>query len=145
MRSDRQGGRDADYGQSTQTGQGATRKRKRRRALLRGHLAEWLAMGFLICKGYRPLERRFAASGGEIDLIMKRGATVIFVEVKARARLDLAQAAIGARKHRLFNRAVRAWRARNPWSTGFTLRADAVYVTPSALPHHEIDAFAIAD
>ncbi len=120
-------------------------KRKRRRALLRGHLAEWFAMGFLILKGYRPLARRFSAAGGEIDLIMRRGDTVIFVEVKARARLDLAQAAIGSRKHRLFSRAVRAWRARNAWSSGFTLRADAVYITPSALPHHACDAFPIAD
>lgn len=149
MRRNPQAGREVDPGQRAQARQGAQgtkgATRKRRRALLRGHFAEWLAMGFLICKGYRPLERRFAASGGEIDLIMKRGATVIFVEVKARARLDLAQAAIGARKHRLFNRAVRAWRARNPWSTGCSLRADAVYVTPSALPHHDINAFAIAD
>ncbi len=122
-----------------------TATRKRRRALRRGHLAEWFAMAFLICKGYRPLARRFAASGGEIDLIMRRGDTVIFVEVKARARRDLAEAAIGARKHRLFARAVRAWRARNPWSGGYTLRADAVYVIPAALPHHEPDAFTIAE
>lgn len=135
--------RDPQSRLGAQDEQGATRRR--RRALLRGHLAEWLAMGFLICKGYRPLERRFAASRGEIDLIMKRGTTVIFVEVKARSRLDLAQAAIGARKHRMFNRAVRAWRARNPWSADFTLRADAVYVTPSSLPRHDIDAFAITD
>ena len=119
--------------------------RKRRRALRRGHLAEWLAMGFLICKGYRPLARRFSASGGEIDLIMRRGDTVIFVEVKARADRDLAQAAIGARKHRFFARAVRAWRARNPWSGGYTLRADAVYITPRALPHHVADAFTIVE
>ncbi|MCC5978731.1 MAG: YraN family protein [Salinarimonas sp.] len=135
--------KDAGQGGSLHGATGA--RHKRRRALLRGHLAEWLAMVFLMFKGYRPLARRFSAAGGEIDLIMRRGDTVIFVEVKARARLDLARAAIGGRKHRLFARAVRAWRARNPWSSGFTLRADAVYVTPASLPYHESDAFAIVE
>src|SRR5215216_6428773 len=52
----------------------------------------------LMLKGYRPLARRYAAVGGEIDLIMARGRTIAFVEVKARPQADVASEAIGARK-----------------------------------------------
>jgi len=34
-------------------------------------------------KGYSILERRYAVSGGEIDLLAKRGRSIAFVEVKA--------------------------------------------------------------
>jgi putative endonuclease len=117
----------------------------RRAAFRRGHLAEWVAMLFLMVKGFRPLARRYAAAGGEIDLIMRRGDLVIFVEVKARAGLDDARIAISARKQRLFARAARAWLSRNRWCAGANLRADAVFVTPRHLPVHVPQAFILAD
>ncbi len=115
----------------------------RRGALRRGHLAEFAALAFLVLKGYRPIARRFSASGGEVDLILRRGRTVIFVEVKARASLADAELAIGAQKRRRFARAVRAWAARNPWCATWTLRADAVFLAPGRLPRHLEHAFVI--
>jgi len=108
----------------------------RRRALQRGHAAEFAALAFLMLKGYRPIARRFSASGGEIDLIVRRGRTVAFVEVKARGRLADARIAIGATTRRRFSRAVRAWVSRNPWCETWTLRADAVFLAPMRLPLH---------
>ena len=70
----------------------------REATFLRGHRAEWIALLFLVMKGYRPLARRYAASGGEIDLIVMRGDTIAFVEVKARGLMDDALSAITARK-----------------------------------------------
>ena len=107
----------------------------------RGHVAEAKAFAALLLKGYRPLARRFSASGGEIDLVMARGATIVFVEVKARADIDIALSAIDAGKRTRFSRAVRAWVARHPWAMTRTLRADAVVVAPRRWPRHLANAF----
>ena len=114
---------------------------KRRGALRRGHFAEFVALAYLMLKGYRPIARRFSAAGGEIDLIVRRGRNVVFVEVKARGSMADAQIAIGATKRRRFSRAVRAWASRNPWCENWTLRADAVFLAPMRLPLHLEHAF----
>ncbi len=115
----------------------------RRRAYAAGRRAEWLALAWLMLKGYRPLDLRVALAGGEIDLVVRRGGTLAFVEVKARADLSTAREAIDARKRRLFSRAARAWLARHPRCTGLTLRADAVFLGRGVWPEHLPDAFPI--
>ena len=108
---------------------------------LRGRGAERLALLWLMLKGYRPLARRFSASGGEIDLVVRRGGTIAFVEVKARSSLDAALVSIDATKRRRFGRAARAWLARNPACSALTFRADAVFIAPGAFPRHLPAAF----
>jgi putative endonuclease len=114
---------------------------RRRATFVRGRFAETLALVLLLLKGYRPLARRYAAAGGEIDLIVMRGDTVVFVEVKARGVLDDALGAIGATKRRRFSRAARAWLARHPWAADRIWRADAVFVAPGHWPRHTEAAF----
>ncbi|MCP1556904.1 UNVERIFIED_ORG: putative endonuclease [Methylobacterium sp. SuP10 SLI 274] len=116
---------------------------RRRATHGRGLSAEGLALLVLMLKGYRPLARRFAAAGGEIDLIVRRGRTIAFVEVKARATLDAAATAIDARKRARLSRAARAWLARHPLAADATLRADAVFVAPRRWPRHLPNAFEI--
>lgn len=87
---------------------------RRRFTFLRGRSAERLALVWLMAKGYRPLARRYAAEGGEVDLIIRRGGTIAFVEVKARDTMAAAVEAIGAVKQRRFRRAARAWLVRHP-------------------------------
>ncbi len=114
---------------------------RRRATFLRGHHAEWIALLFLLAKGYRPLARRYAAAGGEIDLIVTRGDTIAFVEVKARGSMEDALAAITATKRRRFSRAARAWLSRHPHAQGRAWRADAVFIAPRRLPQHVVSAF----
>jgi len=116
---------------------------RRRATFLRGQYAEWIALLFLAAKGYRPLARRYAAAGGEVDLIVRRGDTIAFVEVKARGLMDDALSAITAGKRRRFSRAVRAWLSRNPWAATKTWRADAVFIAPKRWPKHVTAAFEI--
>lgn len=114
---------------------------RKRATFLRGHRAERIALLFLLLKGYRPLARRYAAAGGEIDLVVMRGDTISFVEVKARGLMDDALTAITPRKRRRFSRAARAWLSRNPWAETKTWRADAVFVAPRRWPQHVPAAF----
>lgn len=114
---------------------------RRQAAYRRGHSSEWIALAFLLAKGWMPLARRYGGKGGEIDLIVRRGGTVAFVEVKARATREAALETVTAHKRRLFARCARRWLAGNPWATRMTLRADLVLVSPRALPLHLTDAF----
>lgn len=57
---------------------------KRIKAYRRGHRGELLAAVMLAFKGYRILARRWQSPYGEIDLIVRRGRRLVFVEVKAR-------------------------------------------------------------
>ena len=50
----------------------------------RGRRAENIAAMFLRLKGYTILDRRCRTPFGEIDIIARRGKTIVFVEVKAR-------------------------------------------------------------
>ena len=50
----------------------------------RGALAEEAAAEFLKERGLRLLERNYSCRFGEIDLIMRDGQTVVFVEVRYR-------------------------------------------------------------
>ena len=115
----------------------------RRRAHLFGLRAESVAALWLRLKFYRIIDRRFAAAGGEIDLVARRGATIAFVEVKARDDLDAAAEAITQSKRRRIGRAARVWLARNPWAANLNLRVDAVFVAPRRLPRHLVAAYSL--
>jgi putative endonuclease len=114
---------------------------RRRATFLRGHRAETIALLYLLLKGYRPVARRYSAAGGEIDLIMRRGDTIAFVEVKARGLMNDALSAITPTKRQRFSRAVRSWLSRNAWAEGMTWRADAVFIAPRKWPRHIVSAF----
>lgn len=113
------------------------------RANLFGSRAEWIATAWLIARGYRVLARNFVVKGGEIDIVVQRGATIAFVEVKARKEFEQAVNAIQGVKRRRISRAARAWLTRNPWAVTKTLRGDAVYIAPWRLPHHAVAAYTL--
>jgi putative endonuclease len=122
-------------------GQAEQRTERRREAHIYGLRAESIAALLLRLKGYTILTRRFVVSGGEIDLVARRGGSIAFVEVKARADLEVAAIAISATKRRRIARAARVWLTRNPWAASLTLRGDAVFVARGRLPRHQPDAY----
>ena len=57
--------------------------RKRQQAERRGKWAERFVSWHYRLRGYRLIARRFRCPQGEIDLIMQRGNTIVFIEVKS--------------------------------------------------------------
>ncbi|WP_298425327.1 YraN family protein [Rhodoblastus sp.] len=106
-----------------------------------GLRAEALAAFWLRLKFFRILARNYSASGGEIDIVARRGQLVAFVEVKARPTYEAAQIAIDARKVARLSRAVRVWLAAHPWASDCALRGDAVLIAPRRPPRHVAGAF----
>jgi putative endonuclease len=114
---------------------------KKRRAYRLGHHAEWLAALWLMFKGYRLLARRYKTKLGEIDLIVKRGSAIAFVEVKARASHDAAEDSITGQAERRIRNAADIWLARHPRAEGLTFRFDIVLIAPWRAPKHLVNAF----
>lgn len=66
----------------------------------RGRTAEDLALAFLRRRGLVLLARNHRCRGGEVDLVMRDGDAVVFVEVRARTRAEDAAESITAEKRR---------------------------------------------
>lgn len=64
-----------------------------RARVILGKSGEDLAVRELKRRGYAILARRYRTRGGEIDIIARDGATVVFVEVKMRETRDFGGAA----------------------------------------------------
>jgi putative endonuclease len=105
---------------------------KRIAAYRAGLSAEAEAAACLTSKGFTILAQRHRTRYGEIDLIAQAGTLIVFVEVKARARLDDAAYAITLRQQKRIITAAQA---------GCELRFDAVLVVPHAPPLHLAAAF----
>lgn len=61
--------------------------------LLRGRAAEDLAAAHLAGQGLHILARNYRVAGGEIDLIARHGAELVFVEVRSRRSAAFGSAA----------------------------------------------------
>jgi putative endonuclease len=74
-----------------------------------GAAAETLALAYLRRRGLRLLARNYRCRSGEIDLILRDGTTLVFVEVRLRRRGDYggAAASITAAKQRRLVEAAR--------------------------------------
>ncbi len=58
-----------------------------------GKDSEQLACKFLERQGYRLVQRNFHSKWGEIDLIMRKGQELVFVEVRSKSNRDYGQPA----------------------------------------------------
>jgi putative endonuclease len=117
-------------------------RRSKLAALSRGRRAERWASWWLLLKGYSILERRLALPGvGEIDLFARKGDVLAFVEVKRRASLAVAAAAIGPAQQRRQLRVAAAYLQRHPGLATLSPRFDAILLAPGRWPRHIIDAW----
>lgn len=90
-------------------------------------------------KGWRILARRVKTARGEIDLVVRRGCTVCFVEVKWRATGEERDRAIDAWRLKRVIAAAEAVSSRFAQSHD-TLRVDVLLLAPWRLPRHIANA-----
>lgn len=103
--------------------------------------AEFLAQAYLESRGWTLETHRFRVGHNDLDLVMRLGGLVAFVEVKARRgpAFGLGQQAIGWRKRRTIARVAEVWRLRHG-RPGDQFRFDVVAVDwrrggPPAVTH----------
>jgi putative endonuclease len=82
--------------------------------IARGASAEDRAVAWLARAGYRIVERNYRCKLGELDIIARDGATLVFVEVRSRqtARFGSALEAVGWAKQRRVSRMAQHYVAR---------------------------------
>ncbi len=91
-----------------------------------GTRAERRALWHYRLRGYRVLETNVWIGGYELDLVLRRGRTIVFCEVKAKgsdARGDPLEM-VTAEKARRLRRATEAWLAASPEAAGCEARFD---------------------
>lgn len=113
----------------------------RRAAFTRGIDAEAAACALLAGQGFSLVATRVRTPRGEIDVVARRGSLLLFVEVKARARLDAAAESILPRQRKRIVAAAEVFLARHPEFAGFDMRFDVVLVAPGGAPVHLPGAF----
>lgn len=114
---------------------------ERRFAESAGRRAENWAGLFLQLKGYRIVARRAKTPVGEIDLIVRRGDLLAFIEVKTRSFSSQEGDALMAVNRRRIVRAAQTWLMRRPELTSLTMRFDVIFLAPFAWPRHIVNAF----
>lgn len=114
---------------------------QRQVAFRTGLSAESRAAALLVAKGFRIVARRWKSPVGEIDIVARRRALLVFVEVKARNNLDDAAESVTPRQRARIAAAAEAWLATYPDASVTDLRFDAVLVAPGKMPRHIKGAF----
>ena len=117
------------------------RQKRGAESFRRGQWAEILCLWLLRLKGYRILARNYRSRAGEIDLIVKRGAILAAVEVKARASREAAGESVLWRQRARIARALENYLAFHPGLRDSNLRFDVMLVAPRSLPLHIRDAW----
>lgn len=116
-------------------------KARRKKALRRGHLSEYLAALSLMLSGHRILALRYRVKAGEIDIIARKGDLVRFVEVKARATAAQSVFAVtGLTQTRIRNASLH-WLKTRQDAGRLACSYDIIAVRPWRWPEHFRDAF----
>ena len=106
----------------------------------RGRRGEGFAAWWLRLQGWRIVARRVKTPRGEVDLIARRGRTVLFLEVKWRSTAIERDRAIDAYRLRRVVAAVEAISHRYV-RDGDNPRIDVLLLAPRCWPRHIVNAW----
>ena len=101
-----------------------------------GRRAEDRALAYLESQGLALIARNHRCRGGEIDLVMRDGPTLVLVEVRSRSRRDFggAAASVGTRKQRRFILAARHLLRTRPELAQLRARFDVIAIDAADAP-----------
>ncbi len=116
-------------------------KASRKKSHRAGLFAEYVALCMLLLKGYLPVALRYKTPVGEIDLIVKHGSSLVFVEVKGRKNAADAAQAVHAKNQSRVVRAAQYFLSARPALAGCDVRFDVCLVPWYRLPQHIPHAF----
>jgi putative endonuclease len=93
-----------------------------------GAAAEQAALAHLRAAGLVLIERNWRCRGGEIDLVMREGDTLVFVEVRHRSASSHGDGldSVGANKRKRLRTAIAAWLAAHPAERLAPVRIDVL-------------------
>jgi putative endonuclease len=107
----------------------------RKAAENRGREGERRAAWWLWLRGWRILDRRVRTPAGEVDLVVRKGNLVAFVEVKTRATGAELDFAIDERRLARVAAAAEYLMPRYA-GPGDDIRVDVILIAPRTLPRH---------
>nr|WP_294817139.1 YraN family protein [uncultured Sphingomonas sp.] len=107
----------------------------RKAAENRGREGERRAAWWLWLRGWRILDRRVRTPAGEVDLVVRKGNLIAFVEVKTRATDPELDFAIDERRLRRVAAAAEYLMPRYA-GPGDDIRVDVILIAPGKLPRH---------
>lgn len=107
-----------------------------------GEKYEEQAAGLLKAEGFEIVERNWSCPLGELDIIARKGAALVFVEVRARSNPDYggpAESVTPAKRAKIVKAAMAYIKARRPEAEEY--RFDVVAIVPGREPEHIEEAF----
>ncbi|WP_448662090.1 YraN family protein [Sphingomonas sp. CJ20] len=107
----------------------------RRIAETRGREGEQRAASWLSDNGWEILDQRVRTPAGEVDLVVRRGTLVAFVEVKTRATAQALDHAIDERRLARVAAAAEYLMSRYA-GPGDDIRVDVILIAPRTPPRH---------
>ena len=110
-----------------------------------GSRHEDLALAFLQRAGMQLVERNVSCRHGEIDLVMRDGDVLVFVEVRYRRRGSQTSGvdSVGTNKRTRLTRAASVFLARHPHWARHACRFDVIGMTDDLAPDWRRNAFEV--
>lgn len=111
-----------------------------------GNFGEDRAAEFLLRNGYEIVVRNFRTNQGEIDIIVKKGEYIVFVEVKTlpKGNLEFLSHVLDGRKQKRIVKTAKRFLAINRQYSNSYIRFDVIVIDMPGLPqvYHIENAFA---
>ena len=103
-----------------------------------GLWVEYLAISFLLLRGYKILKKRYRNYFGEIDLIAKKHDLLLIIEVKARGTVTVIEEVLSNQQQIRIKKAAEYFVAKNKEYQSLGIRFDLIIIEPFKWPVHLI-------